>query len=165
MTSAMQGKDALRIVVAAVVLVIIVIVFAVTVGFFMHYCPVIKQGEVLTTDKTCYKEGEEVVITLENVWDKPIDYDSELRDTLEVYGPDGKLLVMVPMEQTSEVITLNPNETLEWTWDQTYYLWDVDEHGNATLDDRNGDQVPLGSCVVRIAFGEIEKEAKFKITP
>jgi hypothetical protein len=165
MTSAMQAKEALRIMVAIVALVIVVIIFAVTIGFFMHYCPVIEQSDELRTGRTCYIQGEEdVVFTFRNTGDNEITFNSDLGEVIEIFGPDGDLVLMIPPILDNETIQLGPNETLEWSWFQIYYLWESDGEGNITFDDRNDDQVPLGKYTARISFGEIEEEVIFRIT-
>ena len=165
MTSATQVKDALRILVAIVVLVIVVIIFAVIIGFFMHYCPVIEQGDELRTDKTCYVQGEEdVVFIFRNTDDHELTFNSDLGEVIEIFGPDGDLVLMLPPILDNETVQLGPNETLEWSWFQMYYLWESDGDGNVTFDDRNGNQVPLGEYKARISYGEIEEEVRFRIT-
>lgn len=157
-------KDTLKVALAIAALVIALVAFLVIMGYYQS-CPDIEQGDVLRTEELCNSKGRDPVkFIFTNVWDDVIEYDTNLQDTLEIYDSDGNLVVMVPSNQTLEIVNLLPNETLEWEWDQTFYLWETDDFGNITNGSKNGSQVPTGKYTAKITFGEIEAEAKFRIT-
>jgi len=109
-------------------------------------------------------QGEPVNFTFKNVWDHSIRYDSELRDTLSIYDDAGKAVVILPRIQGLSFITLEPNETIEWEWNQTFYLYKV-VNGRTDWDPRSGTQVPPGTYKARVEFGDIRASVSFRILP
>jgi hypothetical protein len=150
-------KDPLKVIAAIIIAVLIIMAVIIYIGYHRAE-PGGSEGDALRTDRMYYIQGETVVFTFRNVWDEPITYDSELRDTLTIYK-DGKAVVMVPRIQRLAFVTLEPNETLEWQWNQTYYLYTNE------MDPRTGTQVPAGSYKARVAFEDISASVSFRILP
>jgi hypothetical protein len=155
-------KEPLKVIAAVIIAVLLITVVIIYIGYHRSE-PGGSETDALRTDRQYYIHGETVVFTFRNVWDEPITYDSELRDTLTIYK-DGKAVVMVPRIQTLAFVTLEPNETLEWEWDQTYYLYTVD-NGNTDWDPRTGTQVPAGSYKAKVEYGDIKASVSFRIMP
>lgn len=118
------------------------------------------------TDKTTHEPGENITFILLNNGTDDIKYDSELRETLQIFSPGGWIIVMLPDKQTSGLTTIRPGENLTWTWNQTYYLYVLKEgelEPTLTWDYRSWEQVPNGKYTAEIRFGNIKKEVEFYI--
>jgi hypothetical protein len=119
------------------------------------------------TDKTTYESGENITFILLNNGTDNVGYDSELRDTLQIFGLGGQIVVMMPYAQTFAGTTIQPGENLSWTWNQTYYLyvwlWEEEEL-ELTWDYISWRQVPSGKYTAKISHGDIEKEVDFWIS-
>lgn len=156
-------KDTWRMVGAIFALMVLFVAVSAVIGY-RKQCPEVEQGETLTTDKECYRTGGSVVFTFRNTSDEAISYDTELRETLVIYDSDWNLVVMLPASVTHGAIDLDPNETLEWTWNQTYYLWEYnDETMETEWDEKTDTEVPAGKYTARIEFDNIEEEVYFWI--
>ena len=153
-------KDPVKVVAAVIVAALLILAVIIYIGFHRSE-PGGSEGDALRTDRRYYIQGESVVFTFRNVWDEPITYDSELRDTLTIYKDD-KIVVIQPKIQELAFVTLQPNETLEWTWDQTYYLYEV---GDGGMDPRTGTQVPAGWYKAKVQFEDIRASVSFRIMP
>lgn len=156
-------KEALKVIAAVVLTVSLLAAVVIYVGYQRSH-PGGSEGDALRTDREYYIHGETVVFILRNVWDHPIEYDSELRDTLSIYDDAGKAVVILPRIQTLSFITLQPNETIEWKWNQTFYLYKV-VNGRTDWDPRSGTQVPPGTYKARAEFGDISAAVSFRILP
>jgi len=156
-------KDALKVIAAVVLTVSLIAAVVIYVGYQRSH-PGGSEGDALRTDREYYIHGEPVVFILRNVWDHPITYDSELRDTLSIYDQAGKAVVILPRIQGLSFITLEPNETIEWEWNQTFYLYKV-VNGRTDWDPRSGTQVPPGTYKARVEFGDISAAVSFRILP
>jgi hypothetical protein len=156
-------KDPVKAVAAVIVAVLLILTVLIYIGYHRGE-PGGSEGDPLRTDRQYYIHGETVVFTFRNVWDEPIYYDSELRDTLSIYDSDGKAVVVVPRIQNLAFVTLQPNETLEWEWDQTYYLYKVVD-GRTDWDPRTGTQVPPGIYKGKVMFEDISASVTFRILP
>lgn len=156
-------KEALKVIAAVVVTVSLLAAVVIYVGYQRSHQGG-SEGDALRTDREYYIHGETVVFILRNVWDHPIEYDSELRDTLSIYDDAGKAVVILPRIQTLSFVTLQPNETIEWKWNQTFYLYKV-VNGRTDWDPRSGTQVPPGTYKARVEFGDIRASVSFRILP
>lgn len=117
------------------------------------------------TDKITYESGEDITFILLNNGTDNVGYDGELRNTLQIFGPGGSIVVMTPYAQSFPLTTIQPGENLSWTWNQTYYLY-VWEEGELepTWDYRSSTQVPNGKYTAKTSCGDIEKEVDFWIS-
>ncbi|MEE9115651.1 MAG: hypothetical protein V3U09_01995 [Thermoplasmata archaeon] len=156
-------KEALKVTGAILVVVALLLVIAGSIGY-CRSCPGGEEGDVLRTDRRCYVQGESVVFVLRNVWDHPINYAVDLRETLTVLDWNGDFVVMRTPLMHPSWVTLEPNETMELVWDQTYYLHKpgVDE---VEWDQRTGTRVPPGRYTARIEDRDIMAEVSFRILP
>lgn len=156
-------RDALKVVIAVIVIVSLVAAVAIYVGYHRTQQGG-GEGDALRTDRSYYMHGESVIFIFRNVWDEAITYDSELRDTLTIRDSAGKAVVMLPPLQELIFVTLQPNETLEWQWDQTFYLYEV-EDGTTQWDPRTGTQVPPSTYTATVEFEDIRASVSFRILP
>lgn len=152
-------KDTWKMVGAIIALMVLFVTVSAVIGYTKR-CPGVEQGETLRTNKECYRTGESVVFTFRNTWDESISYDTELRETL-IISDSEDVIVMLPELQTDGVIMLDPNESLDWIWNQTYYLWEG--NNETTWDERTDTQVPAGKYTARIEFASIQEEVDFWI--
>ena len=156
-------RDALRVVLAVIILISLVAAVAIYVGYHRTQEGG-GEGDALRTDRSYYMHDESVIFIFRNVWDEAITYDSELRDTLTIRDSAGKAVVMLPPIQTLAFVTLQPNETLAWEWDQTFYLYDVVD-GRTEWDPRTGTHVPPGTYTASVEHGDIRSSVSFRILP
>lgn len=156
-------KEALKVIGAVIVTVSLVAAVVIYVGYQRSHQGG-SEGDALRTDREYYMQGEPVVFILKNVWDHPIEYDSDLRDTLSIYDSAGKAVVILPRIQGLSFITLEPNETIQWEWNQTFYLYKV-VNGRTDWDPRSSTQVPSGTYKARVEFGDISATVSFRVLP
>jgi hypothetical protein len=153
-------KDAWKMIGAIFMLMVLFVAVSAVIGYTKR-CPGVEQGETLSTNMECYRTGVSVVFTFRNTWDESILYDTELRETLIIYDSEENVIVMLPELQTFGIFTLEPNETLDWIWNQTYHLWEG--NNKTTWDKRTDTQVPGGKYTARIEFASIQEEVDFWI--
>jgi hypothetical protein len=125
---------------------------------------------VLTTDKNVYSRSENVEFILSNVGKNvSIIFDSNLEEALQIFDPFGNTVVMRPPADSDGLISISPGESINWVWDQTYYLWVYEEPGGMpTWSYLTGTQVwipdhPRSNFTARVTFGPFEDEVKFSI--
>lgn len=159
-------KEALKVFGAILVVVSLIMVVAISVGYHRSHQGG-SEGDALRTDREYYTRGESVVFILRNVWNHQITYDSEFRETLSIYDRSGRVVVMLPPYLTLALTRLEPNETMEWEWDQTYYLYETDFYAHPYIewDQRTGTRVPPGTYTTRVEFGDISAAVGFRILP
>ncbi len=119
----------------------------------------------LLTDKRIYESGESVTFILHNNGTEDVGYDSSLRETMQIFGPFGRIVVMIPYIQTFGCTVIRPGEDLRWTWNQTHYLYTYNDVWaiGPTWDYRSWTQVSSGEYTAAIAFGHFENEVRFHI--
>jgi hypothetical protein len=154
--------------VATVVLMFVFLSMTVFLLVFPEECdtdqPEEKDTIELSTSKSTYRSGENVVFILHNNGTEDFVYDTSLRETLQIFGPGGQIVLMEPYWQTQGLSGIPPGENLSWSWNQTYYLY-VLEEGEFELawDYRSWTQVRPGKYTAEINCGYIEKEVEFWI--
>ncbi len=156
-------KDALKVIGAVLVIVALILAVAIFVGYHRSHQGG-SEGDALRTNMEYYMRGESVVFTLKNVWDHQISYDTELEETLTVYDSAGRVVVMIPPMVTFGIHRLEPKETMEWEWNQTFYLYEFVDY-EVEWDERTGTRVPPGTYTARIEFGNISAAVGFRILP
>jgi hypothetical protein len=154
--------------------VVLMFVFMMTTVYLWAFQEECAQGEdaveldelLFFTDKERYEPGEDVKFILQNNGSESLLYDTELEETIQIFGPSGAITVMEPYIQTCGLSHIPPGENLTSTWNQTYYLY---VNGmisvSHTLDYRTWTQVPTGIYTARLNFGNIKEEVKFEIGP
>ncbi len=163
--------------IAVAILVAVMFVFATTTLYLLAFpraCEYVvweyeeRHGDiplVLAIDKRIYTPGESVEFILRNVGSTVIVYDSELRETLQIFDPFGHIVVMRPAGDSDGLIHLLPGESISWVWDQTYYLWVFEKPGEMpTWSYMAGTPVYPGSnYTAKITFGAFVDVVKFSI--
>jgi hypothetical protein len=127
--------------------------------------PVEDKPVVFRTDKEVYGPGEIVTFLLLNNGTDGLEYDTYLRDTLQIFSPWDEMVLKSPYVQTGGITIIQPSETFSWTWNQTYYLY-VWEEGRTepTWDYRTWTQVPSErGYIARINFNYLAEEVYFQI--
>jgi hypothetical protein len=128
--------------------------------------PVEGKAVEFQTDKETYKPWETVTFILLNNGTEGQEYDTEIRDTLQVFNFWGDMVLMSPWIQTQGETVIQPGETLSWTWNQTYYLY-VWEEGKTepTWDYRSWTQVTSERrYTARIIFRDLAEDVDFWIS-
>ncbi len=157
---------------AFTILTTLILVFASTTIFLLvnqEACEGDDREEKVTvdflTDKTSYASGEDITFTLVNNGTEGLEYDTELRETLQIFDSIGGVVFALPYIHTGGETIIQPGENLSWTWNQTYYLYIWEENREyPTWDYRSWTQVPTPErYTARIIFRDLEMELDFSI--
>ena len=111
---------------------------------------------VLTTNRDWYMQGDMVMIKLTNRGDEAVIVHPDLETMTIIYDMHtGQEVKMAGPEFTEIAMLLPPGRSINWVWDQTYWMYEFTPDG-IVYSRSNGMQVPATEYGITVMGLDVE---------